>query len=269
LTFDGRAQATPAARIREPMMNTLKTIAKRLLVSEPVASYFVNRVPVERWPSLYGRAQEVRLPSLTEPLAARTAACGSNINILFKLLKSVAELPGDVAECGVYQGATLVPMGLYLHQNEIPKTVFGCDSFEGFDEAVLSDIALGGGEDPEKKMGGFSNTSDQLVQEKIRRLGLQERVSLLKGYFQETLRQLANRSFSFVHLDCDLYDSYKTCLEFFYPRLTPGGIILFDEYNDPAWPGCNKAVDEFFAGRREKPTEIESDNYLKHYVQKL
>lgn len=251
------------------MTSTLKTIARRLLVSEPLQRYFVGRVPVEKWPSLYGRAQGIKVPSRSKPLAARTPECGCNIKIILGLLKSVAELPGDVVECGVYQGATLVPVGVYLHQNKIPKALFGCDSFEGFDEAVLAEIALGGSEDPQKKIGGFSDTSYGLVKEKLRRLGLHERVHLLKGYFQETLPELSERRFSFVHLDCDLYDSYKTCLEFFYPRLTPGGIILFDEYNSRTWPGCNKAVDEFFAGKREKPIEIESDNYLKYYIQKI
>lgn len=251
------------------MKSTLKNLANRLLLSESCQRYFVNHVPVEKWPGFYGRAQGIKVASLNKSLAVKTAECGSNIKIILKLLGSVAGLPGDVAECGVYQGATLIPAGMYLHQNKIPKEVFGCDSFEGFDEAVLSEIALGGSDEPHKKVGGFGDTSYLLIQEKVRRLGLQERVHLLKGFFRETLHELGDRRFCFVHLDCDLYDSYKTCLEFFYPRLVPGGIILFDEYNDPPWPGCNKAVDEFLDGKREKPIEIESDNYLKYYIQKI
>ena len=251
------------------MNSTLKSIAQRLLSTEPWQSYFVNHVPVERWPGFYGQAQGIKVPTLHKSLTAKTAECGSNVKIILLLLKSVAVWPGDVAECGVYQGATLITEGLYLLQNDIPKTLFGCDSFEGFDETVLSEIALGGSDEPHKKIGGFNDTSYSVIQEKLRRLGLDEKVHLLKGYFQETLPELSDHRFCFVHLDCDLYDSYKTCLEFFYPRLVPGGIILFDEYNDPPWPGCNKAVNEFLEGRREKPIEIESDNYLKYYIQKI
>jgi hypothetical protein len=251
------------------MNGTLKNIAKRLLLSKPCRRYFVNRVSVQEWPGFYGRAQGIQVASMNKSLAVRTAECGSNIRIILKLLSSVAALPGDVAECGVYQGATLVPEALYLHQNKLSKTLFGCDSFEGFDEAVLSEIALGGSNDPQKKLGGFSDTSYALIVEKLRRLGLQDRVRLLKGYFEKTLPQLSDHNFCFVHLDCDLYDSYKTCLEFFYPRLVTGGIILFDEYNDPPWPGCNKAVDEFFDDKSEKPIEIESENYVKYYIQKV
>ena len=250
-------------------MNTLKKVARSLLSFEPCQRYFVNRVPVESWPSYYGRALGIKIPSLVTPLPDRTAECGSNINIIFELMKSVAHLPGDIVECGVYQGATLIPEAVYLKQNKISKVLFGCDSFEGFDESVLSEIALGGSDEPHKKVGGFNETSSEVIKEKLRRLGVNEQVHLVKGYFKDTLHQLENRQFSFVHLDCDLYDSYKTCLGFFYPRLVRGGIILFDEYNDPPWPGCNKAVDEALMDKPENVIEIESDNYLKYYIQKV
>lgn len=251
------------------MTSKLKQTARKFLLTSPFQSYFANRVSIEIWPGFYGRAQEIKVASLSTPLPERTATCGSNIKIILKLLKSVAHLPGDVAECGVYQGSTLIPTGLFLYQNKISKTLFGCDSFEGFNEDVLAEISLGGADDPQKKLGGFGDTSYSVLKKKLQRLGLNEQVQLVKGYFEKSLPELSDRRFSFVHLDCDLYDSYKTCLEFFYPRLEQGGIILFDEYNDAAWPGCNKAVDEFLAEKQEKPVEIEADNYLKYYITKL
>lgn len=251
------------------MNSTLKNAARKLLLAKPVQSYFVKNVSVEAWPAFYGRAQAIKVGALIHRLPIKTATCGSNIKIILKLLKSVSALPGDVAECGVYQGATLIPEALFLHQNDIPKTLFGCDSFAGFDEAVRSEIALGGTADPHKKIGGFNDTSLRLVHEKLQRLGLDDCVQLLQGYFEETLQRLSECRFCFVHLDCDLYDSYKSCLEFFYPRLVPCGIILFDEYHDSAWPGCDKAVDEFFDGKQEKPVEIESDNYVKYFISRI
>jgi hypothetical protein len=59
------------------------------------------------------------------------------------------------------------------------------------------------------------------------------------------------------------------CLEFFYPRMVKGGIILLDEYRDSAWPGCTQAVDEFIAGKPERLVEIKSDNHIKYYLCKL
>ncbi len=157
-------------------------------------------------------------------------------------------MTGDVAECGVYRGSTLVPITFEVRRHGDTRRVFGFDSFQGFDDTVEIDVALGGQEDGTRRLHGFDDTSRELVQRKIDRLGLASTVTLVPGYFQDTLATAAaDRTFSFVHLDCDLYQSYQDCLTFFWPRLAPGGIILFDEYDDPSWPGCNLAVDEFVA----------------------
>lgn len=51
--------------------------------------------------------------------------------------------------------------------------------------------------------------------------------------------------FCLVHIDCDLYESAKTCLNFFAPRIVPGGFIIVDDYDFELCPGVEKAVDEF------------------------
>ena len=102
----------------------------------------------------------------------------------------------------------------------------------------------------------------------MRELGLAKTVTLVPGYFQDTLPSYADQRFCFVHLDCVIYESYRTCLEFFYPRLVRGGVILLDEYNDPPWPGCTLAVDEFLADKPEELTEIKSDNHVRYYLRK-
>jgi len=66
-----------------------------------------------------------------------------------------------------------------------------------------------------------------------------------------------------------IYESYRQCLEFFYPRMASGGIILLDEYKDPPWPGCTQAVDEFMAGKPERISEISRDKHIKYYFRKV
>jgi len=108
------------------------------------------------------------------------------------------------------------------------------------------------------------------VQKKLTRFRLAN-VLLVKGFFNQSLPDFAAShdqpqvKFSMVHLDVNLYASYEECLKFFYPRLVQGGIILLDEYNDPPWPGCNKAVDEFLVGLPEKLEMVGRDNYQKWY----
>jgi hypothetical protein len=223
---------------------------------------------VENWPWWFGLAYDIEIPKAVVPNRTRSPRGGANINIIFELLGKTRDVPGDIAECGVFRGWTLVPTGLYVKQHGLKKQVLGFDSFQGFDASVGVDLELGGADNFEKRVHGFSSTSQGLVAGKLRKVGVDDTVTLVPGYFEKTLQRESSRTFSFVHLDCDLYESYKCCLEFFYPRLSPGAVVLFDEYNDPPWPGCNKAVDEFLVGKPEDLVEIESDNQLKWYFEK-
>jgi len=246
-------------------------VAKRWLRRQAcsVAFRVVRATPVEECPALWANLLEIKVPRAVQRNPTRLPEGSANINIIFELLRRTAGLPGQIAECGVFRGASLVAMGLFVKQHEVRKVVLGFDSFEGFDAAVAFDQQLGGADSDDKRPGGFADTSHALVHEKIAGLGLQNVVVLNKGYFLDKLCGYSNETFSFVHLDCDIYQSYRDCLAFFYPKLPTGGIILFDEYNDPPWPGCNLAVDEFLRDKPEQPIEIERDNYLKWYIQKL
>lgn len=71
-----------------------------------------------------------------------------------------------------------------------------------------------------------------------------ERIALHRGLFEETLHPVG--PVAFAHVDCDWYEPVKLCIERVWPRLSSGGLMLFDDYND--YGGCTKAVDEFAAG---------------------
>lgn len=249
----------------------LKDNLRKVLTSKIPAKILVNtlkRNPVENWSDRLSNWFGVNSPNSVIPFPQPTTACTSNIKIILKLLNISLPIAGNIAECGVFRGSSLIPMGVFAKQNNSSKKLFGLDSFEGFDSTIEKDLELGGMGDSEKRLGGFSNTSYDLVFNKVKQFGLTDTTTLIKGYFQNTLHQIDEQKFSFVHLDCDIYESYKVCLDFFYPRMTTGGIILFDEYDDPAWIGCTQAIDEFLADKPEKPILIDSDNYLKYYIVK-
>lgn len=209
-----------------------------------------------------GLVHDIKLPQRTKSHASSGA---SNINILLAMIDRTIPIPGDIAECGVFRGASLVPMAVHLHQSKAPKHLFGFDSFEGFDNSILLDIGMGGPPEANKRVGGFRETSCSIVLDKLRRFRM-ENVTVIPGYFRESLPRCADRKFSFVHLDIGIYEAYKECLEFFYPRLSHSGIILLNDYDKPRWPGCTKAVDEFLSGKPEKLERIEMDNYRKFYI---
>ena len=52
-------------------------------------------------------------------------------------------------------------------------------------------------------------------------------------------------------MDCDAYTSHIDSLNFIYPRMSTGGCIVFDDYNEKKWPGAKKAIDEFFSDKPE------------------
>jgi O-methyltransferase len=234
-----------------------------------VAPPLVKNWPIEKWPGWLGRTLGVKVPQSIWPQPLGPTG-NANINILCELIQRTSNLPGAVADCGVYLGSSTIGIGLYMCEHKIRKDIYGFDSFEGFDpKSAAQDLQLGGAENEDRHLRGFSATSYDRVSAKVRSYGLRN-VHLVKGYFRDSFPTVSPElRFSFVHLDVNLYDSYKECLEFFYPRMVPGSIVLLDEYNDPPWPGCNNAVDEFLAKKTERLQMIERNNYQKWYFVKL
>ena len=157
-------------------------------------------------------------------------------------LQDFANLHGDehkeacVAEGGVYQGMFSQEINKYFPD----RTLYLFDTFEGFDRRdVAVEIDRGLSNVKEKY---YSETSADLV---LSRLPHKENVVIRKGYFPETVAGLENESFLFVNLDFDLYTPILAGLEFFYPRLIDGGVILVHDYFTKFYHGVEKAVAEF------------------------
>jgi hypothetical protein len=230
------------------------------------ASIYAHR-PLSSWPPIVGRLHDIKVPRGAVPHPTPQPIGAANINNLIWLIEKTRHIPGDIAECGVFRGQSLIPMAIYVKQQGIGKKLYGFDSFEGFAPSVVEDLQLGGTNDEWKKPGVMNETSRELVAAKAKTFGL-DNLTLVKGFFDVTFPAFSSHRFSFVHLDCDAYAAYRDCIAFFYPRLNTGGIISFDEYNDPPWPGCNKAVDEFLADKPEKLRVVALDNYEKYYFVK-
>ena len=79
-------------------------------------------------------------------------------------------------------------------------------------------------------------------------------VRFYRGMFPGTAGPVAEKRFSFVHLDVDLKSSTLGCLDFFYPRMLPGGVILTHDYS--YLDGVRAAFAEFLAEKRERAIEL-------------
>jgi hypothetical protein len=151
---------------------------------------------------------------------------------LRQLLKE--EIDGDFAELGVWKGNSAAILAAFAAESR--KRLFLFDTFSGFDKRDLT------GEDKGKKME-FEDTSIDLVRETT---GHDEITTYVAGFFPDSITaEVVERKFSLVHLDCDLYTPMKAALEFFYPRMPRGGMIILHDYSSGCWSGATRAIDEF------------------------
>ncbi|MGQ0804471.1 MAG: TylF/MycF/NovP-related O-methyltransferase [Actinomycetota bacterium] len=160
---------------------------------------------------------------------------------LYQIGRQVESVAGDVAEVGVYKGGTAV----LLAQQFQPagKHLFLFDTFAGMPESADERV-------DRHQAGDFDDTSLEAV---TRALSRWDTVELCPGLFPGTAGAVEDRTFALVHVDVDIFQSVSDCCEFFYPRLTTGGALVFDDYGQRSCPGARKAVDEFFADKPEHP----------------
>ena len=169
---------------------------------------------------------------------------------LIHQLEHALKLPGDIAECGVYRGASLRRIAKTVKEQAPEKTVFGLDSFEGFPDDGVTDKDTSQGRSVLRLAGKFKDADDAPARLEAYSEAFGLNIDLRKGYFESTLPTIADRNFCFLHIDCDTYSGHVEVLNALYERLTPGGCIVFDDYHDDAWPGATEAVDAFFGKRQ-------------------
>jgi O-methyltransferase len=93
--------------------------------------------------------------------------------------------------------------------------------------------------------GKHDDTSRQVVEQLVRRMGLADRVRLLQGIFPDDTGAAAeDHAFRLVHIDVDVYQSASDVFAWAWPRLSAGGVVVFDDYGCPATPGVPRFVDE-------------------------
>lgn len=174
-----------------------------------------------------------------------------------ELFRLTLDVPGDIAELGVFRGLGLMTWANLLEAYSVgdrTKTVWGFDNWQGFTGFSPEDGAESG--QAHKVLGGFD--PGQYKEELLGAIGIfdadrfvpwKPRVRLVDAQIETELPRWVEANpgvrFSLVHFDCDLYAPTKAALTALWPRVSRGGVVLFDEYGIHDWPGETKAVDEF------------------------
>jgi len=159
---------------------------------------------------------------------------------ILSAVEATVRIPGDLAELGVASGASAKLIAAHAGQ----RVLHLFDTFAGLPAPDAADSA-------KFQAGDFHN---QL--EDVRQYLEGKNCRFYKGLFPATAAAVAGERFSFVHLDVDLYESTRAGLEFFYPRMSRGGIIISHDYLSAV--GVNRAVAEFFADKPEPVIEMAS-----------
>ena len=170
---------------------------------------------------------------------------------LIRYFRHARTLPGLWAECGVFAGTTSLALCLAARAEQPGFDGGGMhlvDSFEGLSELGEADLRAERAADgsttmvqPPRNRTNFAAPLE-LVRDAMAGF---PGASLHKGWIPQVLAELPEASWSFVHVDVDLYRPTLDCLEYFFPRLVPGGVIVCDDYGSPAFPGARRAWIEF------------------------
>lgn len=152
--------------------------------------------------------------------------------VLYSIVRSQSILEGEMAEVGVFQGGS----SKIICEAKRNRSLHLFDTFSGLPQVSEKDTHFG------MKYwchNQFNNTNEDSVKEYLSKY---DNVFTYSGKFPETGKSIIEKKFSFVHLDVDLYESTKNCLDFFYPNLINGGIILTHDYHTD---GVKSAFEEF------------------------
>ena len=160
-----------------------------------------------------------------------TLITNDRLESIIRYAKETSNLNGLFAECGVYKGGSIKLLAEHFPH----KKIIGFDTFEGSPEEDWSSNEYHRPKD-------FHDTSLESVKKFVLNC---PNIELVKGYFPKSTKNFENEKFAFVHVDFDFYKGCKNALDWFWPRLVEGGIIILDDYEWPHCPGVKQALYEF------------------------
>jgi len=184
---------------------------------------------------------------------------------LFALCEAVKyitanQIPGDIVECGVWRGGSMMAVAYtLLLLGDRTRHLHLFDTFEGMTDPSEKDISLHG--ETAAKILESSHKDDQMsvwcyaplddVKSAVGSTGYTaENIHFIQGRVEDTIPEQAPETISLLRLDTDWYESTRHELNHLFPRLSPGGVIIIDDYGH--WEGARKAVDEYIQEKKIK-----------------
>lgn len=169
------------------------------------------------------------------------------------------DIPGSIVECGVWRGgSTMLAAATLLSLGVSNRDVYLYDTFEGMSEPTNRDISYEGKSakvlldaDPDKTGVGVRVGLEE-VKKNVAQIGYPaDRMHFVQGKVEDTIPERMPKGIALLRLDTDWYESTRHELEHLYPLLSPGGVLIVDDYGH--WQGARQAVDEYFQRQEKRP----------------
>jgi O-methyltransferase len=233
-------------------MNTLLKMARRAVPARMREKIHIG----------LNRSRALLLPEPFRTVLPYTMVGLKRLKNLDRLVRAVDELQlaGDVVECGTCNGGSGAVLARVACRTLLNRHTWLLDSFAGMPPAGEKDSPLAA------DYTGLCCGSVERVRAVLRLVDVPEaKVTIVKGWFEDTLPTLGVQRIALLHIDADWHDSVLLCLEHLYDRVTPGGFVIFDDYG--YWEGCRIAWEEFKA-RRRLDLEVTDIDGIGAYFQK-
>jgi hypothetical protein len=165
----------------------------------------------------------------------------------FVEITKTENIEGDIVECGSWRGGSSAIMLYRERQIKNKSSIYIYDSFEGL--PAPREVSIDGLKAQKVNTGELAwlKASKEDVETIMKKLHIyDDRVHIIKGWFDKTTLHTPVQKISILHSDGDLYESTKTVLENFYHKVVKNGFIVNNDYGD-TWIGAKKAMDEFIA----------------------
>ncbi len=194
------------------------------------------------------------------------------------------DIPGAFAECGVWQGGSVMAMILKLQQlGAADRDIYLYDTFEGMTAPTEHDTSYFDFDKPAteswreaersgKRVYDYIFSADILNEDRVRQTVLgtgyrADKVHFVKGPVEQTLPEHAPGPLALLRLDTDWYESTRQEMLHLYPLISSGGVLIIDDYGH--WKGSKQAVDEYFSSGAAAPVLLNRIDYTGRLAIKL
>jgi hypothetical protein len=208
---------------------------------------WLERLGLNLWSTVQiGSIRAIKDPAIVKLLVSikrerRSLLSAWEQYFLYSVARSQATRQGAIAEVGVFRGGS----ARMICEAKGDRTFYLFDTFEGLPEGTSADRGV-----HRKNQYACSLAEVQSY------LAGFENLHYFPGIFPESSRGVPEQQYSLVHFDVDLYEGTKGCLEYFYPRMIPGGIMISHDFGLLA--GVEKAFREFMADKPETLIDLPS-----------